>query len=235
MKIQPSLKFYNPKEVYAALVNNKEIKRWLKFISNHYDPPNVKIFLIYPCSYTKPYYESRSYKILFKTLEKLEGKRKEVHVLTISEPFGIVPEEFYGKKTKWHDWKNRWYDCPGLFEWWCKKHSQPYEKEYVEKSIEILSHYIANFFKKVKMQRRHSKIIAFVRTFSSNLQVKNDHTHRRILEKAARIAGVKINLLPTKKVIIKIVRKRGKFAWDMYGVAHPMAQEYLLEYLKKNL
>lgn len=233
--IKRSLCFYNPREVYHALLENKEVKRWLTFISNHYIPPKKEILLIYPCSSEKPYHLSRSYKALFKTLNRLGGKRKFIHVMTISEPFGLVPEEFYGKRTKWHDWENDWYDCPGLFEWWCKRYSQPYERKYVEKSIEILSEHIAEFFKKVKEKKCYSKIIAFVRTYSSTLQKKYDHTHRRILERAAQIAGIKIDLLPGKDVIAEIVSKKGRLAWDMHGVAHPIAQEYLLNFLEKNL
>lgn len=235
ISIKKSLCFYNPQEVYNGLLRNKEIKNWLTFISNHYIPPKRELLLIYPCSNEKPYHLSRSYKILFRTLNRLGEKREKIHLMTISEPFGLVPEEFYGKKTKWHDWRNDWYDCPGLFEWWCNKYSQPYDKEYVEKSIEILSQYIAKFFKKVKKEKLYSKIVGFVRTFSSTLQKKHDHTHRRILERAAQIADVKINLLPEKEIVAEIVRKKGRLAWDMYGVAHPIAQKYLLNYLKESL
>jgi archaeosine synthase len=232
MKIVPSLCFYNPKEVYIALLKNKEVKRWLTFISNHYTPPPAKILLIYPCSSQKPYHESRSYKILFNTLARLGERRKYVHVLTISEPFGIVPEEFYGKRTKWHDWKNRWYDCPGLFEWWCRRHNQPYSKEYLEKSINLLAYYVAKFFEKLKKEDDCPKIVAFVRTYSSRLKIRDDHTHRRIIEKAAKIANLDVEILPSKELVSRIVSAHGRLAWDMYGVAHPLAQEYLLQYLK---
>jgi archaeosine synthase len=232
MPIVSSLRFYNPKEVYDALTNNNEVKRWLKFVSTCYEPPKAKIYLIYPCSAEKPYHESRSYKILFRTLSQLGEKRRLVHVFTISEPFGIVPEEFYGKKSKWHDWKNRWYDCPGLFKWWCRKNNQPYSKEYVEKSIDILSYYVAKFFEKVKKKENSIKVVAFIRSYSSSFKVSEDHTHRRIIEKAARVSGLNVKILPTKKMIYNIIVNHGRYAWDMYGVAHPMAQSYLLKYLR---
>ncbi|RSN71494.1 DUF5591 domain-containing protein [Candidatus Methanodesulfokora washburnensis] len=229
VKIERSLCFYNPHEVYTALTNNSEVRKWLEFISNHYTPPKAKILLIYPCSAEKPYHESRSYRRLFSTLSKLGERRKDVHVVTISEPFGLVPEEFYGKKNYWHDWKNSWYDCPGLFEWWCKKYGQPYSKEYLEKCIQILASYVAKFF--IKATESYSRIIAFVRTFSSRLEVRDDYTHRRIVELAAKIAKVRVDMLPSKELIAEIVLKRGRFAWDMYGVSHPIAQDYLLNYL----
>lgn len=233
VKIKRSLCFYNPFEVYEALISNSEVKKWLEFISTHYEPPKAKILLIYPCTAEKPYYESRSYKKLFATLSKLGERRKEIHLMTISEPFGLIPEEFYGVETPWHDWKNSWYDCPGLFEWWCRKHSQPYSSEYLEKCIEILAMHIAKFLMKAKTKKIYSKIIGFVRTYSSNLEIKKDYTHRRILDRASQIAKINIKLLPPKDIVNKIVISKGRFAWDMYGVSHPIAQNYLLNYLKK--
>jgi archaeosine synthase len=232
MKIARTLRFRNPKDVYEALLYNKEVKRWLIFISNNYIPPRTKILLIYPCSSRKPYNESRSYKVLFNTLAKLGEKRKEVHVLTISEPFGIVPEEFYGKTTYWHDWKNRWYDCPGLFEWWCRRHKQPYSREYLEKSINVLASYVSKFLKRLKKGPNPPRVIAFVRTYTHSLKVRHDHTHRKIIEKAARIAKLDVRILPDKRLVSRIVSLHGRLAWDLYGVAHPLAQEYLLKYLK---
>jgi archaeosine synthase len=226
VKIEHSLCFYNPYEVYVALTSNEEIIKWLKFISNHYVPPKTKVLLIYPCSAKKPYHESRSYRRLFSMLSKLGEKRKEVHVVTISEPFGLVPEEFYGS------WSN-WYDCPGLFEWWCRRYGQSYSKEYLDKCVQILASYIAKFF--VRTKGSYSRIITFVRTFSSNLEEKIDHTHRKIIELASKIAGISVDILPPKEVIAEIISRKGRFAWDMYGVSHPMAQNYLLNYLKEVL
>jgi len=233
--IERCLCFYNPYEVYVALTSNDEVLRWLEFISNHYVPPKARVLLIYPCSAEKPYHESRSYKRLLKTLSKLGEKRREVHVMTISEPFGLIPEEFYGKKVPWHDWSTSWYDCPGLFEWWCKRHGQPYSREYLDRCVHILASYVAKFFEKAKAIESYSRMIAFVRTFSSSLEVRADHTHRRVVELAAKIAGVTVDLLPPKDVVAEIVSKRGRLAWDFYGVSHPIAQDYLLNYLKELL
>ena len=149
-------------------------------------------------------------------------------MVTISEPFGLIPEEFYENKYDW-------YDCPGLFKWWCRKYHQPYSKEYVNKCVQILANYVAKFFIRAKIQKCYSRMVAFVRTFSSGLKVNHDHTHRRIIELASQIAKVHIDLLPPKSLVAEIVQKKGKFAWDMYGIAHPLAQEYLLNYLRKVL
>ena len=224
--------FYNPEEVYRALTTNQQVKKWLDFISNHYKPPKKKVLLIYPCSRQKPYYKSQSYRQLFKTLSALRNDRDDVHLMTISEPFGLVPEEFFGKKTEWHDWKSGWYDCPGLFKWWCHKYGQPYSYEYLGKCVDQLAMCVGKFLNKAQRGRSYRRIIAFVRTYSSGLKRRQDHTHRRIIERAAAIAKVKVDILPTRDLVSNIVASSGRYAWDRYGVAHPIAQQFLLKHLR---
>jgi archaeosine synthase len=232
--INPSLCFYNPHEVYHALTANKSVSKWLNYISNEYSPPtDKKTLLIYPCSTCKPYHKSRSYQTLFGTLSKLGEKRKQIHIVTISEPFGVVPEEFYGVKTLWHDWESDWYDCPGLFRWWCDKYHQEYEPKYADKCIDFLAEKVASFLRNADSEKCYSKKIAFVRSYSSQLKKASDHTHRRILEKACEISKTELVILPTLDVVSELVKSRGRFAWDMYGVSHPLAQEYLLSYLRR--
>ena len=230
--IKRSLCFYDTHEILKGLRQNGQVRLWLRFISNHYLPRSHDILLIYPCSADKPYVMSRSYKQLYRTLSRFGENRPRIHVVTISEPFGLVPEEFYGTRTKWHDWMNDWYDCPGLFEWWCKKYERPYSEEEADQCIEILAHNVALFLRKVKSKRRYKKIVAFVRTYSSSLKETRDQTHRRIIERAAEISGVRMHLLPSRTLISRIIRQNKSFAWDMYGVSHPEAQDYLLRKLR---
>lgn len=228
-----TLRFNNPYEVYIGLQYNAEVKQWLDFVSSSYISPGAKVLLLYPCSTTKPYNKARSYKVLYATLEKLGQLKSQVHVVTISEPFGVVPSEYVGKKTEAHDWENRWYDCPGLFEWWCRKNGQPYERKYLDKSIAILAKYVGKFLE--RNSSMYSRIIAFIRTYSSHLKERYDHTHKRIIKMAAKIANVEVEILPPKSVVAEIVTKYGRLAWDLYGVAHPHAQQFLLEYLREVL
>jgi archaeosine synthase len=218
--------FYSPLEVYEALSSNDGyVVKWLQFVSESYIPPPTKtILLLYPCSAVKPYNLSRSYKALYSTLEKLpEVVRKSIHVVTISEPFGLVPEEFYEKWSKW-------YDCPGLFEWWCNKYGVAYDKELASKCINILAIHIARFL--VRTRDQYAKRIAFVRTYTSSLK-PSDSTHRKIMELATSISGVQVELHPSKDIVEKIVKDKGRSAWDFYGVSHPLAQEYLARLLTK--
>jgi len=232
VKILHELCAYTPKEVYHLLNNNSRVKNWFFIIGNHYYPnPSKKVLLLYPCSTVKPFWKSRLYKALNKTLEEFSKYRKYIHLVTISEPFGLIPEEFYGEKGENYNWDDEWYDVPGLFEWWVKKHKLPYEKEYLEKSIEIIAKNVSKYLYKTK--NVYKERIAFVRTYSSSLKQKDDHTHRRIIEAASKISGVKVKILPPKRIVKRIVDKKGRFAWDMYGVAHPDAQKYLKRVLEQ--
>lgn len=232
VRIRRKMCFYSPHEVLTALKHDKQIVAWLKFISNHYVPECHDVLLIYPCSADKPYYRSRSYLQLYNTLSNLGEERKRIHIATISEPFGLVPEEFYRKKTVWHNWRDDWYDCPGLFEWWCNKFGQQYSPGEADECISILADKIALFLKKVNKKKRYRKILAFVRTYSSNLKKTRDQTHRRILEKAAEQAHVHVEILPPRRLVERVAREGSGFAWDMYGVSHPCAQRYLLRKMR---
>ena len=181
-------------------------------MATKYKPKKSKFLVIYPCTTVKPYSASRSYKQLYSQLDRLNGKREQVKVMAISEPFGLVPEEFFSKFT--------WYDCPGLFEWWCKKNGQEYEREFLEKSLEILSDAVGLYLKRAVKNRFHERVIGLVRTFSSSLEKKHDHTHRRMLEMASEKYNIDIEMMPSRTQVKNLVGKNGFFAWDMYGVAH---------------
>lgn len=214
----------NPEDVLKALKNNTAIINWLNFIANEYTPPkSTDILLIYPCTSVKPYYESRSYKALYKTLNRFNSQKSRVHLMTISEPFGLVPEEFYNL-----GWR---YDCPGLFEWWCKRNGETFNKEYLNEAIDILSSSVGEFLKRAYLEGFYQNVFAFLRSYSSSLLKKQDHTHRRIIEQAKDYADININIMPSKDVVKEIVDNSGAFAWDMYGVAHPQAQDYLFNRL----
>jgi len=214
-----NLVLQSPKDVCSALKENDRIKGWLNFVAREYLMPRKRIALFYPCSATKPYLTSRSYKILSNTLESLGDLRNQVHLVTVSEPFGLVPEEFYGTET----WD---YDCPGLFEWWCIRNNVEYDYGIVDECITMIAESVARFLKRNE-RKRFDIALACVRYCSSSLRLKPDHTHRRILEKASKISRVPIEFLPDASHVTDLVDERGAFAWDMYGPAHPMMQDLL--------
>lgn len=220
---------YNPHAVLDALKNNKIITNWLKFIATEYKPQKkAKILLLYPCTSVKPYHLSRNYRSLSRTFESLNGERKQIHLITISEPFGMIPEEFHNEIT-WN------YDCPGLFEWWCNRNGKSFSREELDKSIDILGNYVGRFFQRAAEEGYYQQMFAFVRSYSSSLKIRPDHTHRRIIDLVKKNTHVNIEIIPPKYIVKEIVRDSGTFAWDMYGVAHPRAQNYLYMKLRRIL
>ena len=208
------IKLLNPHDVCAAIETNETIVSWLKVFSKYYLPPKAAVHLIYPCASTKPFANAQSYKQLQKTLKSLSGKRDLVHVYTISEPFGLIPEEFAEDVPT--------YDCPGIFSWWCSRQGQPDEPRFVERAIRELSLHTAPI-----LERMEGCVIAAIRTYSSGLQRKRDHTHFRILDLASQLSGRAIDFFPPKEIVSDVVTARGRFAWDRYGPAHPLVQEKL--------
>lgn len=212
---EPStIRLTSPRQVSLALDENPAVVSWLLAFSARYQPPPASVHLIFPCASTKPFDSSQSYKQFSKTLSRLNGGREFIHLYTISEPFGLVPGEFVDELPR--------YDCPGLFRWWCDQHGEPYEEEFLERAVSQLARFTAPI-----LSRMEGRVIAVVRTYSSGLVRREDHTHFRILQEAARLAGQEIEFIPTRRLVQRIVKAKGRFAWDRYGPAHPMVQKYL--------
>ena len=223
-KLSEDLALYTPWEVLDAIKNNTRIVKWHTFLAEHYRPPeDKKIALFYPCSTVKPYYLSRTYTVLDRTLKGLGKLQERIHILTVSEPFAIVPKEFH------KSWMY-WYDCPGLFEWWCRRYGIPYDNDIAREAIECLSEVIAKYLSRVA-KRKYDYLVAFVRTWTSHLKGSEDHTHKRILMQASKKSGIPIRILPDKELIAKIVREHGHTSWDFWGVAHPTVQRLITDTL----
>jgi len=235
VNISRSLCLYTPKEVYFGIKNNKKIKNWLRFIKYNYDPSKtlgisyIKILFLYPCSAVKPYLNSRQYTILMNTLSSVSKDwQSSVHLITVSEPFALIPYELYEKFTK----RNLWYDCPGLFKWWCSKHKLPYEKEYAIKALDILSAVIAKFLERTK--HFYEERIAFVR-IPYNGAPDYLYTHYYLVKRASKISNVHVKIYPEKRFINKFIKRHSQRSWQFWGIAHRDSQEYLKGILLKVL
>ena len=70
-----------------------DILRYVKRVSSFYTPPDgMKIALLVPCSKRKPYFLSKSHRI-FHDAVMASPAATAVHMLTVTSPIGIVPEE----------------------------------------------------------------------------------------------------------------------------------------------
>ena len=79
--------------VYAEALRRPEMVRFrARLLERYRPPPSKSVLLLVPCSRTKPYRRSRSHR---RFLSVLEGRRaaERVHVVSVSSPIGLVPQE----------------------------------------------------------------------------------------------------------------------------------------------
>ncbi len=88
-----------------------DILRYVRRIAAQYVPPaGMKIALLVPCSRRKPYFRSKSHRI-FRDAVMSSQSATAVHMLTVTSPIGIVPEELETVYPAAH------YDIPVTGQW----------------------------------------------------------------------------------------------------------------------
>ncbi len=78
---------------------------WQDYICRFYETPQgKKTVLFLPCTFTKPYYNSK----LHREIAKIIGKRKDLHLVVLSSP-GVIPYEFADRypfnSYDWPEWE----------------------------------------------------------------------------------------------------------------------------------
>ncbi len=76
----------------AQSLTRPEIVRYVNRVSERYTPPPLKIALLVPCSHRKPYFLSRSHRLFLEAV-RASGHSDQVHLVTVTSPLGVVPEE----------------------------------------------------------------------------------------------------------------------------------------------
>lgn len=88
-----------------------EVARFRRRLLERYrPPPSKRILLLVPCSQRKPYRASRSHRRFASALEGVMGARR-VHVVSVSSPLGLVPQELEDVPPARH------YDIPVTGDW----------------------------------------------------------------------------------------------------------------------
>lgn len=87
-----------------------DIVRYVNRVKERYHPPPLKIALLVPCSNRKPYFLSKSHR-LFRDAMMQSVNRSQVHLITVTSPLGIVPEELETVFPAAH------YDIPVTGQW----------------------------------------------------------------------------------------------------------------------
>ncbi len=78
--------------VTGQSLERPEIRRYVDRLAERYVPPPLRIALLVPCSNRKPYFLSKSHR-LFINAVRASLFPAQVHMITVTSPLGIVPEE----------------------------------------------------------------------------------------------------------------------------------------------
>jgi hypothetical protein len=212
---------------------DSDIRQWLAYIEQQYTPPeHTDTLLLYPCASEKPMCDSRTYQSLSKTLSQYtEEQQRHIHVVTVSEPMGLIPFEL-------QDGESFLYDNPGLFGWWVKKESDhDWNKHAQEQCLQILGDHIAGFLQRAIEQEWYDTRIACVRHVTAYGNQSGDQTHRQMLRHAEQTTDAPLDLqwLPQEDTVLALTDEVGPMAWQMTGVAHEAVQTELAETLSETL
>ncbi len=103
---------------------------WQEYISRFYEIPEGKKYALFlPCSFRKPYSQSKTHREILRRLTELR-QYPLIHQVMISNP-GVIPREFEGKYPFAHyDWQE-WLETPEI------------KKEYIEATQNRIENYLA--------------------------------------------------------------------------------------------
>jgi hypothetical protein len=217
--LDPVYTAYTPGET-LMLMKRSHIKAWHKEMAQYKIPNWAKIVVFVPCAKTKPW--ATAPRGLYKSYNRVrqlrdQGKLPSIYFVSLSEPLGIVPEEYWGDFPQ--------YDNPGLFkeevmrsglftsDWprigFDKKLIVPFDELAYQKSIEQLGTVVAQFVSTNKDK-----------TFVSFVNDAGEVTsHEDMLNVAAQRLGSNIDLssrflkrpaprVPPEHYIAEILRQR---------------------------
>lgn len=223
---QDTMELLTPVDTLNAVKGPSQVSEWLDFISNTYVPPSEKsVLLLYPCASHKPMVDSKTYAALWDTLDQLSAdEREQVHVVTVSEPMGLIPWEYQDGET----WL---YDCPGLFKWWVKDNDLAWDKDAQQQSLSVLGSVIGAYLSRAGTQDWYDDVLACVRHRTATGNTTINQTHRQMIETATELPAVDVTWLPSDEMVETLVEERSAYAWQMNGVSHSLVQNELLHYL----
>jgi len=239
--LDTELTAYTPGET-LELLDHPKIKAWFKKMKNFKIPDKYGLVILVACAASKPWGQGckgefyPSYNKIRTEEELKTGKNsKPSYFVTISEPLGVVPQDFWDNFPQ--------YDNPGLFkdntqqsmttkDWIQKspfnqKREMPFDDEAFNKCIEILGNVIGTF---IKNNPNHEYISIVEQADKTKIS-----THSKMLDIAQAYA---------KKSILRNEKKPSKGRDKYDGVAHvkkiiqQSPTKYTKEdeeYLRKNL
>jgi hypothetical protein len=208
-KLDRELTAYTPGET-VALLKNPKIQDWFKKVSTFKVPDKYGLVVFVGCAATKPWGMSCVKGDFYPYYNQIRadvqaGRMKPLYFVTLSEPLGIVPEEYWGDEP---EKLFPQYDNPGLFndtvlqsgmttKAWEKsplgsKREMPFDKKSFDEAIKILGGVVGQF---VKNNSDH-QFISFVEHAD-----KSASTHSLMLDVAQQMSGVQIPRNPKKAAV----------------------------------
>jgi len=220
------------------LLYNLEVEKLRQFITDNYsNGDKSKIALLIPCSKTKPYTLSPTTKAILNKVYSIIGKNNHIiDFFVVSEPIGLIPLEYEIKyPASSYDmtlpgWlhlekANRIKRGNGekIFQT-INENSQKNDnlRRDQREIINFLSEEIGKFL--LKQSKKYNKIIAYVRS-----------THRQMIEITNEKYDLEIEIIPSKKDIREIIKKKGQIYWAFQGLRSPYALKVLENEIEKNL
>ncbi len=165
------------------LINHPHYQVWQDYFQRLYQrPEGKKILLLLPCSYRKPYYESKTHKNIQKTIKESKVDEEEIHRVVVSSP-GVIPVD------KCDNYPFTDYDWP---EW---EETQEIKKEYIEVNKERVRRYIKN--------QKYEKILAYF---------KPDSESWKAVKKAGEELGIEIKNLFKEEIYKENKEKKNPVA-----------------------
>jgi len=153
---------------------------WQDYILRFYNPPDKKkILLFLPCSYKKPYSESRTHRAIINSIKET-GNREIIHEVMISNA-GIIPREFEDQYPF------------NAYDWEEKDETQEIKERYIQVTKERIIDYL----------KAHGK--KYLKT-ASYLKNKSDSYHA--LTQALEEIGMEDNNFISEKTEKKIEEKK---------------------------
>jgi hypothetical protein len=183
----PSMIAVTPGET-VQLLNHPKVQDWHKKMSTFKVPPQYDTIAFVPCAKDKDWLKTKgSNKALYPSYNRIKDdpEHSNTYFVTISEPLGVVPMEFWGNFPQ--------YDNPGLFrdppqqssamnkhfekDFGVPRYHMPFDDDAYDSAIDSLSGVISAFVKNNKTKGR--KIISFVK----NQENQSMGTHTDMLNR----------------------------------------------------
>jgi len=220
------------------LLDHPDVVAFRKRVMTKYRPPSKsRIALFVPCSKTKPYRHSLTHRGIDEVIREVATARNLpcsiVDLLVISEPIGVVPRR----------WDLRY---PAMNYNMTLPAWVPLDKtnnlalngdarlSVFSRLAEMGPHAASQSETAVIVARLSDIVAEFLKLHCQEYDVLLGYvrgTHRLVLKNACQKTGAKIEMIPTKAEIARIIKNNGRLHWTFQGLRGKPARQSLARHL----